>query len=86
MNSLYEIDGEGLSEEIGTVYRALSEAKLISNSADTIPYTEDFERLYERIRQRHPLTRNEVFTRLINERKQGRAPAPNGRKAKLLLS
>jgi hypothetical protein len=78
----YEIDGSEVNIEIGSVYRTLTKAKLIRHSVDTIAYTEDFERLYQRISKYHPLTRNEVFTRLMNQRKVGRAHAPNGRRKK----
>lgn len=76
----FEIDGDDASEHIRDVYNALSAGGLITRSVDMIPYTEDFDRLYTRISKVHALTKHEVFTRLMNERKKGKCMAPGGKK------
>ena len=65
---------------IENVYETLVADKMITRSVDDISYTEDFERLYMRISRVFPLTRCEVFERLMNLRKKGRCSAPHGRK------
>lgn len=79
------IDGKDADDLVEQVYHSLAQANLIRLSPDQISYTEDFERLYQRIQSTGiGLTRNEVFCRLINCRKQGRIYSPNGRKAKAM--
>lgn len=65
---------------IEDVYETLIADKMITRSVDMIPYTEDFERLYMRINRIYPLTRCDVFERLMSLRKDGRCSAPHGRK------
>jgi cobalamin biosynthesis Co2+ chelatase CbiK len=73
------IDGDDHTDMIEKVYNGLKSAKRISHSVDSIAYTEDFERVYERVRRLFPLTRNEVSVALMNLRKQGKCQAPNPR-------
>ena len=73
MNGLIEgvfVDGPVAREMVRDTYNALLTSKNISRSADSIAYTEDFERLYQRVSAHIPLTRNEVFTLLMNTRKR----------------
>jgi hypothetical protein len=61
-------------------YNALADAEHIMRSVDTIPYSECFDRVFVRVSSRYPCTRNELFMTLMNLRKQGKCPAPKGRR------
>lgn len=82
MGATIFIDGDEADDAIETTYNALVDSQMIQHSVDTIPYTEDFERLYLRVCKVYPMTRNEMFCKLMNRRKQGRVPAPDGRRRK----
>lgn len=68
------IDGEEASDMVLDAYTALYRSKIITQSADGIAYTEDFEILYSRIHRHFPVTRHEVFSMLMRHRKGGRLP------------
>lgn len=70
------IEGDEASDAVLDAYTALYKAKIITHSADTIAYTEDFDILHTRIASALPLTRHEVFTLLMTHRKAGRLPGP----------
>lgn len=70
------IEGDEASEMVLDAYTALYRAKIISQSADGIAYTEDFEILYARVSRNFPVTRHEVFSMLMTHRKAGRLPGP----------
>lgn len=74
------IDGNEVTDAIEDTYNSLAQAELITTSVDFIAYTDDFERLYERVFRVFPITRNETYKRLMNLRKQGKCHAPKGRR------
>lgn len=62
---------------IERVWNVLKDQDKLFHSVDLCPYTETFERVYRRVRRDLPcLTRNEVWTILINLRKTGKCQAP----------
>jgi hypothetical protein len=70
------IDGDAARDVCKTLWDALVDAGVITHTVDTIPYTDDFDRLYSRIEKLCPLTRNEVFVTLMNLRKNGDLKSP----------
>lgn len=70
------MDGEEARELVVAVYTGLKEAGLIVHSVDSIAYTDDFERVYQRVSRHFPMSRNEVACILMNARKRGEAKAP----------
>ena len=63
------IDGDAAKDAIKSIWNALVDAGVITHTVDNVAYTDDFERLYGRVEKLLPLTRHEVWTKLMNLRK-----------------
>ena len=69
-----------IKEIIEATWDRLCAEERIHLSVDFIAYTEQYELFYSRVTTDLALTRHEVFMVLMNLRKNGKCPAPNGRR------
>ena len=79
--------GDDFRDSLKDLYTTLYRAGVINHTVDAIPYTEDFEIVYQRIVARYPVTRHEVHSMLMTLRKSGELPGPRkDREERPLLS
>lgn len=65
-----------LADSLPALDQRIVEAYLASGrTLDDLPFTDDFERIYDRVREKHPaVDRHDLMHRLFNLRKAGRLP------------
>lgn len=79
---------DDLSKSVVEIYLKMREKGQITLAVDKLPYTEEFEALYERVEKRHRgADRATVYRKLVNMRKQAHCrTGPRPKKDRLSLN